>query len=96
MREITVPSGFFRFGMAYSADQLTARLRAIMAVSEVRSVHDGAASLSLWLTHSNHPLVIGYGSRSGAEHDRRELMAALHDDYEAAGRAALNEARDAG
>jgi hypothetical protein len=93
MREITVPSGFFRFGMACTASQITVRLKTVVAVGEVTSIYDPCADFYVWMAHSHHPLIVNYDSRSGAEHDRRELMAALHDDYEA-GRAALNEARD--
>lgn len=72
--------GFFRFGMAYAVDQLTVRLRAIQAVSEVQSVDSGPSILRLWLAGDRSPVCIGYGSKSGADHDRGALMAALLQD----------------
>ena len=93
MREMTVPSGFFRFGMACTASQITVRLKTVVAVGEVSSINDQCADFYVWMAHSHHPLMVNYGSRSGAEHDRRELMAALQDDYEADARA-IQESRN--
>jgi hypothetical protein len=70
-----MPAGFFRFGAAYSADQLTVRIAAIDAVGEISSITEYSARFSVWLR--GQQVSIGYGSRGCAEIDREGLMAAL-------------------